>query len=99
VHPLRHLAHAFARVATGRHKTISLWDSFHGASLDAISIGGEAAGVDEVGGGEDGAVEGVDIEVVDDGEACAFGCGDDAETHIRRHCFHGVDRSVGSLRR
>ncbi|RIK86666.1 MAG: aspartate aminotransferase family protein, partial [Planctomycetota bacterium] len=31
-----------ARVATGRHKTISMWDSFHGASLDAISIGGEA---------------------------------------------------------
>lgn len=31
-----------ARVATGRYKTISMWDSFHGASLDAISIGGEA---------------------------------------------------------
>lgn len=31
-----------ARVATGRHKTISMWDSFHGASLDTISIGGEA---------------------------------------------------------
>ncbi|MFQ5421890.1 MAG: aminotransferase class III-fold pyridoxal phosphate-dependent enzyme, partial [Anaerolineae bacterium] len=29
------------RVATGRHKTISMWDSFHGATLDAISIGGE----------------------------------------------------------
>jgi 4-aminobutyrate aminotransferase len=31
-----------ARVATGRHKTISLWDSFHGATLDTISLGGEA---------------------------------------------------------
>jgi len=31
-----------ARVATGRFKTISMWDSFHGASLDAISVGGEA---------------------------------------------------------
>jgi 4-aminobutyrate aminotransferase len=31
-----------ARAATGRFKTISFWDSFHGASLDAISIGGEA---------------------------------------------------------
>ena len=31
-----------ARLATGRHKTISLWDSFHGASLEATSIGGEA---------------------------------------------------------
>lgn len=31
-----------ARVATGRHKTVSWWDSFHGATLDTISIGGEA---------------------------------------------------------
>ncbi len=36
------MAMKLARVATGRHKTISMWDSFHGASLDAISIGGEA---------------------------------------------------------
>jgi 4-aminobutyrate aminotransferase len=31
-----------ARVATGRHKTISMWDAFHGGTLDTISIGGEA---------------------------------------------------------
>lgn len=36
------MAMKLARAATGRHKTISMWDSFHGASLDAISIGGEA---------------------------------------------------------
>jgi len=36
------MAVKLARVATGRHKTISMWDSFHGASLDAISVGGEA---------------------------------------------------------
>jgi len=36
------MALKLARAATGRFKTISLWDSFHGASLDAISIGGEA---------------------------------------------------------
>lgn len=36
------MAVKLARVATGRHKTISMWDSFHGASLDAISLGGEA---------------------------------------------------------
>jgi len=36
------IALKLARLATGRHKTISMWDSFHGASLDAISIGGEA---------------------------------------------------------
>ncbi|HWD19227.1 MAG TPA: aspartate aminotransferase family protein [Verrucomicrobiae bacterium] len=37
------MALKLARVATGRFKFISLWDSFHGASLDAISVGGEAA--------------------------------------------------------
>jgi 4-aminobutyrate aminotransferase len=36
------MALKLARYATGRHKTVSMWDSFHGASLDAISIGGEA---------------------------------------------------------
>ena len=36
------MALKLARVATGRHKTISMWDSFHGATLDTISIGGES---------------------------------------------------------
>ncbi|MBD3266090.1 aspartate aminotransferase family protein [bacterium] len=36
------IAMKLARAATGRFKTISMWDAFHGASLDAISIGGEA---------------------------------------------------------
>jgi 4-aminobutyrate aminotransferase len=36
------MALKLARIATGRHKTVSMWDSFHGATLDAISVGGEA---------------------------------------------------------
>jgi 4-aminobutyrate aminotransferase len=36
------MAMKLARVATGRFKTLSMWDAFHGASLDAISVGGEA---------------------------------------------------------
>lgn len=36
------IALKLARVATGRFKTVSMWGSFHGASLDTISIGGEA---------------------------------------------------------
>ena len=31
-----------ARAATGRFKTISFWDSFHGAGFGASSVGGEA---------------------------------------------------------
>jgi 4-aminobutyrate aminotransferase len=34
------MALKLARIATGRYKTISAWESFHGASLDAISLGG-----------------------------------------------------------
>jgi len=37
------IALKLARAATGRFKTISMWDAFHGASLDTISIGGECA--------------------------------------------------------
>ena len=36
------MALKLARRYTGRYKTISLWNSFHGANLDTISVGGES---------------------------------------------------------
>ena len=36
------MALQLARQATGRFKTISFWESFHGGTLDTISVGGEA---------------------------------------------------------
>ena len=36
------IALKLARFVTNNHKVVSLWDSFHGASLDSISVGGEA---------------------------------------------------------
>jgi 4-aminobutyrate aminotransferase len=36
------MALKLARLATGRHKTVSMWDSFHGANLDTVSLGGQA---------------------------------------------------------
>ncbi|WP_421810575.1 (R)-1-hydroxy-2-aminoethylphosphonate ammonia-lyase [Flagellimonas sp.] len=36
------IALKLARAVTGKHKVVSFWDSFHGASLDAISVGGES---------------------------------------------------------
>ncbi|MDV5057712.1 aspartate aminotransferase family protein [Vibrio diabolicus] len=36
------MALKLVRHITGNCKVVSLWDSFHGASLDAISVGGEA---------------------------------------------------------
>ena len=43
------MAMKLARYATGRHKTISMWGTFHVASLDAISIGGESLFRDDLG--------------------------------------------------
>jgi 4-aminobutyrate aminotransferase len=61
-----------ARVATGRHKTISMWDSFHGASLDAISIGGEAIFRQDIG----PLLPGTEHVPPPDEYRCMFGCGD-----------------------
>ena len=36
------IAIKIARAATGRYKTIGLYGSFHGATLDALSLGGQA---------------------------------------------------------
>ncbi|ULQ51830.1 (R)-1-hydroxy-2-aminoethylphosphonate ammonia-lyase [Flavihumibacter fluvii] len=35
------IALKLARVVTGKYKTISMWDAFHGASMDSITVGGE----------------------------------------------------------
>ena len=43
------IAIKLARAVTGKHKIVSFWDSFHGASLDAISVGGESAFRDYMG--------------------------------------------------
>jgi 4-aminobutyrate aminotransferase len=36
------MAMKLARAATGRHKTISFWDSFHGAGFGGLAVGGES---------------------------------------------------------
>ena len=36
------MAMKLARLATGRYKTISMWGSFHGASIDVVSVGGQS---------------------------------------------------------
>ena len=66
------MALKLARVATGRHKTISMWDSFHGASLDAISIGGEAIFRQDMG----PMMPGTEHAPPPDEYRCIFGCAD-----------------------
>jgi len=64
------MAMKLARVATGRHKMISMWDSFHGASLDAISIGGEAVFRRDIG----PLLPGCEHVPPADPSHCPFGC-------------------------
>jgi 4-aminobutyrate aminotransferase len=65
------MALKLARLATGRHKTISMWDSFHGASLDAISLGGEALFRSGIG----PLLPGTEHVQPCDARHCNFGCG------------------------
>ena len=65
------IALKLARLATGRHKTISMWDSFHGATLDTISIGGEAIFRQDMG----PLLPGTEHVPPPDEYRCVFGCG------------------------
>jgi 4-aminobutyrate aminotransferase len=64
------IALKLARLATGRHKTVSMWDSFHGATLDTISIGGEATFRQDMG----PLLPGTEHAPPPDEYRCAFGC-------------------------
>jgi 4-aminobutyrate aminotransferase len=66
------MAIKLARMATGRHKTISMWDSFHGATLDTISIGGEAVFRQDMG----PLLPGTEHVPPPDEYRCVFGCSD-----------------------
>jgi 4-aminobutyrate aminotransferase len=65
------IALKLARIATGRHKTISMWDAFHGATLDTISIGGEAIFRQDMG----PLLPGAEHVPPADEYRCVFGCG------------------------
>ncbi|WP_146412862.1 aspartate aminotransferase family protein [Crateriforma conspicua] len=69
------MALKLARLATGRHKTISMWESFHGATLEASSVGGEALFRCDIGPLLPGT-----IQVPPPGHRqCVFGCGGDCD--------------------
>jgi len=81
------MALKLARVATGRHKTISMWDAFHGASLDAISIGGEALFRRDIG----PLLPGTEHVQPCDPRGCRFGCGGTCNAR----CAEYVDYVLG----
>ena len=81
------IALKLARLATGRHKTISMWDAFHGASLDAISIGGEALFRRDMG----PLLPGTEHVPPCDPRQCRFGCGGTCDAR----CADYVDYVLG----
>jgi 4-aminobutyrate aminotransferase len=82
------MALKLARVATGRHKTISLWDSFHGASLDAISIGGESVFRKGIG----PLLPGAEHAPPCDPRDCRFGCGGSCNTRCAEYIAYILDK-------
>lgn len=89
------MALKLARVATGRHKTLSLWDSFHGASLDAISIGGEAVFRKNMG----PLLPGTEHAPPCDPGACKFGCGGTCDARCAEYLDYvlGKEEDVGAV--
>jgi 4-aminobutyrate aminotransferase len=81
------MALKLARVATGRHKTISMWDAFHGASLDAISLGGEALFRRDMG----PLLPGTEHVQPCDPRGCRFGCNGNCSAR----CAEYVDYVLG----
>lgn len=82
------MALKLARTATGRHKTLSLWDSFHGASLDAISIGGEALFRRDAG----PLLPGAEHAPPCDPAACVFHCGSACNLRCAEYIEYILDR-------
>jgi len=82
------MAMKLARLATGRHKTLSMWDSFHGASLDAISIGGEAAFRRNMG----PLLPGTEHAPPCDPASCPFRCGERCALRCAEYIDYVLDR-------
>lgn len=77
------MALKIARIVTGRHKVISLWDSFHGATLDAVSAGGESAfrlGIGPL-------LPGVEHAPSSNPSDCPFECG----SHCNERCARYIE--------
>ncbi|GMV99374.1 MAG: aspartate aminotransferase family protein [Candidatus Hydrogenedentota bacterium] len=89
------MALKIARVATGRFKTISMWESFHGASLDAISIGGEAMFRRGIG----PLLPGTEHVPPPDAGHCPFGCGGTCTLRCAEYVNYVLEREgdVGAV--
>lgn len=89
------MALKLARAATGRFKTLSMWDSFHGASLDAISVGGES--IFRSGAGP--LLPGNEHVPPPDTYRCVWGCGGECNLKCAQYVEYVLDKEgdVGAV--
>jgi 4-aminobutyrate aminotransferase len=82
------MALRLARAVTGRHKTLSMWDSFHGASLDAASVGGERMFRGDIG----PLLPGTEHVPSPDASRCALGCGGRCDLRCASYVEYVLER-------
>jgi len=82
------MALRLARAATGRHKTLSMWDAFHGASLDTSSVGGERMFRGDIG----PLLPGTEHVPPPDAARCALGCGGRCDLRCAGYLEYVLDK-------
>jgi len=89
------IALKLARLATGRHKTLSMWGSFHGASLEAASVGGEGLFRDGLG----PLLPGTEHVAPAFPYRCAYGCGGACDLRCANYLESVLasDREIGAV--
>jgi 4-aminobutyrate aminotransferase len=89
------MALRLARVATGRHKTLSMWDSFHGATLEGSSVGGERMFRRDTG----PLLPGTEHVPPPEPYRCLWGCGGRCDLRCARAVEYVLDREgdVGAV--
>lgn len=89
------IALKLARLATGRHKTLSMWGSFHGATLEAASVGGEPLFRDGLG----PLLPGTEHASPPFPYRCDYGCGGHCDLRCASHLESVLasDRAIGAL--
>lgn len=89
------MALRLARAVTGRFKTISMWDAFHGASLDASSIGGLKTFRASIG----PLLPGTEHVPPPDPYRCLWGCGGKCDLRCARYIEYILEKEgdVGAV--
>jgi 4-aminobutyrate aminotransferase len=81
------IALKLARLATGRHTTLSMWGAFHGASLEGASVGGEALFRQGLG----PLLPGTEHVAPPHPFRCAYGCGGNCDLRCADYLLHVLD--------